>query len=552
LTGFPFQDAESSAATDLIHLIDYVEILHSQLEDRKKVRTLTEWSDFLFTEIVDKMIATDYDDKDELALLHKKIGFLEQTMQHYPEKLSFGVFLEAIRPLLFAEMQTTSFRPGSICFTSISLSRAIPKKVIALLGMNQKEFPRRDRFAGFDLIGKEYRAWDRRKRENDKSLFLDLLTNAESSFYVSYLGMDVKDNTELPASIMVDQLLSFINSKTSLTNNEKEGYVRVMHPLHGFSNRYGLQNPRYFTYLYGNQSRKEFRTAATEVPAIQTLDINDLIKFFDSPIEWYYKRILGIYFEENDLTMPETELFDLNYTEQWELKKLLLDLGNPQDDTLSLNLVKKGEIALGALGKLQLKENGKKVQTLIDARNEVLCFNETGIPVSIDLEFNIEGQQMHLKGTIDGIYNDIFVYLSLSDVEKPKYKTRFMIQHLALSAQGKSTIGYALGLDKDGNSKKYSVPADTKATDKLTELLKIFLVGNKELFVYHPLSEKTEILTDLMDWQKKLKQQFTLDDYKSNSSNYGVHLLREEPQLPLNDNQLKAINWLYINLNLLK
>ncbi|MEG1587511.1 MAG: exodeoxyribonuclease V subunit gamma, partial [Bacteroidales bacterium] len=144
LTGFPFQDVESSAAADLIYLIDYIETLHAQLEARKEDRTLSEWSNFLFTEIVDKMIATNYDDKEELGVLHKKIGFLERTMLRYQEKISFDVFLETIRSLLFADMQITPFRPGSVRFTSIALARAIPNKVIALLGMNQKEFPRQD------------------------------------------------------------------------------------------------------------------------------------------------------------------------------------------------------------------------------------------------------------------------------------------------------------------------------------------------------------------------------------------------------------------------
>jgi exonuclease V gamma subunit len=51
--------------------------------------------------------------------------------------------------------------------------RSIPFKVIALLGMNEGEFPNIDHHLTFDLLGKDFQPGDRSRRADDRYQFLE-------------------------------------------------------------------------------------------------------------------------------------------------------------------------------------------------------------------------------------------------------------------------------------------------------------------------------------------------------------------------------------------
>ena len=56
--------------------------------------------------------------------------------------------------------------------------RSIPFKVIALLGMNEGEFPKIDRNPSFDLIAQHFRKGDRSRRADDRYQFLEIILSA--------------------------------------------------------------------------------------------------------------------------------------------------------------------------------------------------------------------------------------------------------------------------------------------------------------------------------------------------------------------------------------
>lgn len=535
ITALPFKEAESSNAYDLLRLVEFVERLHTQLEARETNRTLSQWIAFLFEEVLDKMVATDFEDKEELADLHKRLSFLERITESYADEISYEVFLGAIESQLFTEVRTSPFRIGSVRFTSAASARAIPKKVIACLGMNQSEFPRQDHFAGFDLMGMEYKPWDRRRRENDKSLFLDLFTNARQAFYISYLGMDAKDNTELPASIVIDELLDFASMHRVEGARESGAEMMVQHPLHGFSARYQKENKRLFTYLYGNIEPKTWEPVKTETPEQESVDIKQLIKFFDSPLEWYYQKVLEIRFEENDNTVAESEPFDLDALKKHDVKKQLLEAADRDEEALRLQLVKSGMLPLGPLGRTKLR-GLQEIVDILKERREQQINNRESRTVTVDLKF--ERPNLRLTGTIGDVYEQEYIHASFSDITKAKYKTRFMLQHLALSAADEIDSSWGVGVDSNGALKELPKEKDPEAKAKLEELMNIYIAGNKTLLLYHPQAKTAEI-ADATEWYNSLKSQFTPNNYNYCSA-YGMHLLKEG--LPIKGNQIELIN----------
>jgi exodeoxyribonuclease V gamma subunit len=59
LTAFPYKDAEAAGSYDLLHLKAFVDKLESVIDNEYKNRTMLEWKDFLFTEVLAEMIFHD-------------------------------------------------------------------------------------------------------------------------------------------------------------------------------------------------------------------------------------------------------------------------------------------------------------------------------------------------------------------------------------------------------------------------------------------------------------------------------------------------------------
>ena len=104
------------------------------------------------------------------------------------------------------------FVSGGVTFCTLMPMRAVPFRVVCLLGMNDGDFPRRARQADFDLLALPgmARPGDRSRRDDDRYLMLEALLAARDKLYISWVGRNVRDNSEQPASVLVSQLRDYL------------------------------------------------------------------------------------------------------------------------------------------------------------------------------------------------------------------------------------------------------------------------------------------------------------------------------------------------------
>ncbi|MCP4238430.1 MAG: exodeoxyribonuclease V subunit gamma, partial [Aestuariibacter sp.] len=100
---------------------------------------------------------------------------------------------------------------GGITFCGMRPMRNLPFPVICLLGMHDSAFPRRESKADLDLMANQHQAGDPHKGDEDRYLMLETLLCARKYFYISYTGRSLKDNTALQPSVLVQELLGFID-----------------------------------------------------------------------------------------------------------------------------------------------------------------------------------------------------------------------------------------------------------------------------------------------------------------------------------------------------
>src|SRR5690625_7213578 len=83
--------------------------------------------------------------------------------------------------------------------------RGIPFRIIALLGLNDHSFPRKPRTPDFDLMVQDPRPGERKRKEDDRNLFLQSILSDYEEHYSSYIGQSRVDNEEITHTRMLSE-----------------------------------------------------------------------------------------------------------------------------------------------------------------------------------------------------------------------------------------------------------------------------------------------------------------------------------------------------------
>ena len=134
--------------------------------------------------------------------------------------------------------------------------RSIPHRVIALLGLDGDKFPRRDSPPQFDLVASNPKPGDRSTRDDDRQIFIEALLAARDVLHLSHVGLSQRDNSPLPPSTVVAELLAHLDAAfTSPDERKPSAHITTAHPLQAFS-------PRAFTAPRFSFSQENARACA--------------------------------------------------------------------------------------------------------------------------------------------------------------------------------------------------------------------------------------------------------------------------------------------------
>lgn len=482
LSLYPLRDTEAAGSYDLFRLKAFVERLESVIVEQHKPRTLADWKKFLLEDVVEKMIFHDdfnKDDRSELASVYRALSYTDNL--EFDEKVPFSVFLNDLNSKLFTESWEIRLNTGNVTVSSPVPVRGIPFRVICFLGLDNDVFPRRDQFMGFDLLGEDYLIGDRNKKETDKYLFLDTILSAREKLYLSYIGQNVKDNTEIPPSIVVDTFLDCLDSKTILQK----------HPLHGFSSQYNEEAVKgMFTFLYGRK-KTDFTPKEPDPKKFDEISVFSFIKFFENPVDWYYDNILGIKYEEINDTLPETELFRLDSLQEWMVKQDLMAMAENEIDSYLMWGIKEGKLPLKNLGVTTVEDLSDEISLLkakfLDLKNDREESNAV-------IDFSVG--ETRLKGTVKGIYGDKYITYAFSD--RLKYKVRAYMNALLLYSDSKiKSVDFIYSKKPSGSKKIPSIEheiipynSSEDAKQKISDLMIFFDKGKEEPLKFTPDAAK--------------------------------------------------------------
>lgn len=278
--------------------------------------------------------------------------------------------------------QPTLNRPffaGSVTFATLLPMRAIPFRIVALLGMNDGDYPRTRAPADFDLMGQDYRPGDRSRREDDRYLFLEALLSARERLHISWVGRSIHDHSERPPSVLVAQLRDHLAAGWRLKGDEELPQeqagerllhaLTVEHKLQPFDPAYfhAGSDPRLFSHAHEwrHMATAPDDAGAADAPPLPAwtfegpLTLRLLSDFLRNPAKSFFRLRLGIHFESDDPAGEDQEPFELDGLQNWRLQDELIRAQtaalDARDGALQHELARmarRGELPDGAFGAL--------------------------------------------------------------------------------------------------------------------------------------------------------------------------------------------------------
>lgn len=271
------------------------------------------------------------------------------------------------------------FLAGSVNFCTLMPMRAIPFRVVCLLGMNDGDYPRAQPPLDFDLMASDYRPGDRSRREDDRYLLLEALLSARDQLYISWVGRSIRDNSERPASVLIGQLRDHLavgwrlaGAKEGLRENPGEQLLHALtqeHPLQPFSQRYFQKGSALFSYAHEWQVLHQLGEHSTAVsdalpPYVgdEALSLSQLQDFLRHPVRHFFSQRLNVFFEALEAPTPDEEPFVLDALQRYSLSESLL--GAALTDPDNAESVLQGQARrLQACGLLPLAGFGEVLQS---------------------------------------------------------------------------------------------------------------------------------------------------------------------------------------------
>jgi len=505
---YPVDMLEGSTAHEIIRFVHFAEQLMTSIKERKQAKTIAGWVEYVDWVLHSFICKVEETTDEDYTLLLNQLENYNSITELFEEEVNYEVFMHSFLATLTGATRKNSFAVAGITFCSLIPMRSIPFKVVALLGLNFDKFPRKENSLGFNLMEKEKRKGDRNVKENDKHLFLETVLSAKKYLYISFIGQSVKDNSNIPPSTLVDELVDYIATSAIEPKLVREALI-TRQPLHGFSQKYAAGNSRLYSYLGSSTSTIKIISddQIAEGRSFAEVSLDSLISFLKNPFKGYYNKVLGIYYNDDEISLRDTEIFELDHLQKWSLKNRLLTIGdNGEKDRLKTMLVKTGDLPLKNMAEVELQN----VETdVIPVRILFRDLIEDGVERKIS--FDIELDNYRLVGNVNGIYDDDKLVVVSWSKRETKYLLEAYIRYLALRASGNEEVKlYFISCINESVFEAVEISKE-KACMRLKALLDLYVQGHKKILSFDPDFEIRPSDVNVLDdklFQKALKAKF--------------------------------------------
>ncbi len=457
-----------------------------------------------------------------------------------PYSLSFVQF----RSLLNARLKNIKGSTGrtlseGMTVASLRTLRAVPFRIVFVLGMEEGNFPSRETEESIDLKSSFPSVLDASQREVDRYSILELFFSAQSKLHFSFCSRDVVKNLDLKPGNVLLELGDYINSRFECSGfSSPFDALMERHPLLSYDPIYfeeggSLSSLSPADYecaksLVNKKTEKVAQPIAVtdlslsekEEPAEKRISLDDLFLFVKSPAESFFKDNLGIMLKEETFSFltEEDEPWQLNPLDKWShysewIETLLVKDPLADEEKFSAEFIfrkrAEGKIA-GNLFSEQERKNflsqarhiksqisglnlGHKLPVHYFIEGQTFSFPLRGEKKAPPLFFQpltltLKNQKIILEGRIESLFEGGFARAVSKDPD-PKYLVRQWLQYLFLRSHSQVSDGFqamkAWQISASPEAEKMLIPfhlEKTKAEELLLLLLEAYEKNSRSLF----------------------------------------------------------------------
>jgi exodeoxyribonuclease V gamma subunit len=310
--------------------------------------------------------------------------------------------------------------------------RNIPFKIIALMGINEGEFPKVERKPTFDLISLHFRKGDRSRRADDRYQFLEILLSARQQLIITYIGQSQATNDAIPPSVVVTELLDALRDYYQLTD------LTTRQPLQPFSRCYFDDTENLFSFSEADCDTAKALSTAKPDPVLwwqgiikteteEVVEVSELLRFFQHPQRYFLRQQLHLRYAGVNAETQEREPFAINELNTYDISQdwiqQLLD-GSP----MSLKkLQAQGKWLPGVAGEVEFEQHQQAMAEFVGR------INATNIGISIDdLAVDIKIGGYRLIGKLGNRYHNGSLLYRYADLKGKDFVAAWL-HHLILN-----------------------------------------------------------------------------------------------------------------------
>ena len=491
----------------LVALLDALQIAHDELS---QAASPEQWGSRLQALMQLFFLASnEHDDYllAQLELLRETwLETCESVGLHDP--LPLTVVREAWLAGLDQGRLSQRFLAGAVNFCTLMPMRAIPFKLVCLLGMNDGDYPRAQPPLDFDLMGSDYRPGDRSRREDDRYLLLEALLSARDQLYISWVGRSIRDNSQRPASVLIGQLRDHLANGWKLAG-EPDALLHALtqeHPLQPFSARYFHEGDGLFSYarewqlLHEEHAAQPTSTLLAPYVQEEPLSLGQLQDFLRNPVRHFFSQRLKVFFEAAEAPLADEEPFVLDALQRYSLSDSLLtaalghlDQPGPALLAQAKRLQDSGLLPMAGFGECLQRELIEPLPDLLQRYQHLLQLWPTPLTSALPVSLNLQG--VSLEGWLGGLHQrsdgGLLTVTSIpNSIGSPKTRKwhrliRPWVNHLVACASG---LSMTTGLVASDDSLLLDPLDQPHAEQLLGELMQAWQAGMRQPL---PIAVKT-------------------------------------------------------------
>jgi len=142
-----------------------------------------------------------------------------------PLDLDAAVALEVLQEALSVDSGRFGHRSGALTISALEPMRAIPHKVVVLMGLDSADFPRPSRRPGFHLLEQQRRLGDPRSSDQDRYVLLEALMSARRHLLISWCARLERTGEPQPPAAPVEQWFAVLQEQLQRAGASTEGLL---------------------------------------------------------------------------------------------------------------------------------------------------------------------------------------------------------------------------------------------------------------------------------------------------------------------------------------